>query len=93
MLKRPRRAALAKKASAKKKLPPKIVHAETRPFIDHLVIDRGFLKSHKMEEVLEILDAHGWSQLYTSTCTLNTDLAIQFFSTLVISGEDTMMLG
>ena len=63
------------------------------PFIDHLVINRGFLKSHKLEEVLGILDAQGWSQLYMSTCTLNKDLAIQFFSTLVIFGEDAMMLG
>ena len=57
MLKRPRRAALAKKASTKKKLPLKVVNAETRPFIDHLVIDRGFLKSHKLKEVLGILNA------------------------------------
>ena len=54
--KRPRRAA-TKKTSAKKKLPPKIVNAKARPFIDHLVIDRGFLESHKLGEVLEILDA------------------------------------
>ena len=57
MQKRPRRAAPTKKASTKKKLPLKVVNAEARPFIDHLVIDRGFLKSHKLEEVLEILDA------------------------------------
>ena len=29
----------------------------------------------------------------TFTCTLNTELVRQFFSTLVISEEDAMMLG
>ena len=69
------------------------MNAEARPFIDHLVIDRTFLSTHELGEVLKLLDAQGWNQLNTSMCTLNTKLARQFFSILVIYGEDAMILG
>ena len=38
-----------KAASKKKKVPLKAVDADSKPFIDHLMIDVGFLLDHALE--------------------------------------------
>ncbi len=64
-----------------------------RPFIDHLVIDEEFLTSHGLAEVLEILKVQQWSHLYKENCTINTNLARQFFNSFTHSGLGTAMAG
>ena len=82
----------SKAASKKKKAPLKAVDADSRPFINHIVIDIGFLRDHAIERVIELLENQGWGNLFLRNCTLNKKLAKQFFSTLTISGEDSSLL-
>ena len=42
----------SKTASKKKKAPFKPIDADSRPFIDHLMIDVGFLRDHALERVV-----------------------------------------
>ena len=82
----------AKSVSAKKKkVPLKALDAESRPFIDHLMINVGFLLDHGLERVVELLENQEWISLFLGNCLLNKDLARQFFSTLTISGEDSCL--
>ena len=71
----------------------KVVDADSKPFIDHLVVDVGFLRDHALDRVVELLENQGWDKLYLGNCTLNKELARQFFSTLTISDEDSSLLG
>ena len=65
----------------------KVVDANSRPFIDYLVVDMGFLRDHALERVCELLENQGLDSIFLRNCTLNKELARQFFSTLTISGE------
>ena len=80
-------------STKKKKAPLKAVDAKSRPFIDHLVINVGFLRDHAIERVVELLENQGWSSLFLGNYTLNKELARQFFSTLTISNEDSSFVG
>ena len=66
----------------KRKLEAVIVDADSRPFNYHLMVDLEFLRDHTLERVGELLENQGWNKLYLVNCTLNKDLARQFFSTL-----------
>ena len=70
----------------------KAVDADSKPFIDHLEIDVGFLRAYALERVVELLENQGWENLFLGNCTLNKELARQFFSTLTITGEDSSLL-
>ena len=71
----------------------KAIDTDSRPFINHKVIDVEFLRDHALEQVVELLENQGWDKLYLGNCTLNKELARQFFSTLTISGEDSSLVG
>ena len=45
----------------------KAVDADSRPFIDHLVIDVGFLRDNALERVVELLENQGWGNLLLGT--------------------------
>ena len=65
----------SKAASKKKKAHLKAVDADSRPFIDHLVIDVGFLRDHALERVVELVENQGWGNIFLGNYTLNKELA------------------
>ena len=71
----------------------KVVDADSRPFIDHLVVDMEFMRDHALERVVKLLENQGWDKLYLGNSMINKELARQFFSTLTISSEDSSPLG
>ena len=54
----------SKTVSKKKKAPLKVVDANSRPFIDHLVVDVEFLRDHTLERVVELLENQGWGNQF-----------------------------
>ena len=72
--------------------PLKAFDADSRPFIDHLVIDVGFHRDHALERVVELLENQGWGTLFLENYTLNNELTRQFFSTLTISDKESSLL-
>ena len=80
-------------STQKRKQVQKVVSIETRPFIDHLVINPQFLRDHALARVGELLENQGWSHLFLENYTLNKELTRQFFSTLVLSDADSSTIG
>ena len=56
----------------------KAVDVDSRLFIDHLVIDVGFIRDQALEQVVELLENQGWKNLFLGNCMLNKELAKQF---------------
>ena len=57
----------SKAASKKKKAHLKVVDADSRLFIDHLVVDLELLRDHAVERVVELLENQGWGNLFLGT--------------------------
>ena len=66
---------------------------ETHPFIDHLVINHLFLKDYALEKEVQLLEVQDWSKLYLEKCSLNRELARQFFSMLILTSEGSSTVG
>ena len=77
----------------KRKSTTMVVNADSIPFIDHLTVDMEFLRDHALERVGELLENQGWDSLFLGNYMLNKELTRQFFFTLIISGQDSSLLG